>query len=62
VFGGKKRQQEADAAPLRAFLRLKIGSYKDEAALAAAKAEYFKEAARRDAGERLADAGNRAKY
>jgi hypothetical protein len=52
VFGGKKRQQEAEAAPLRAFLRLKIGAYKDEAALAAAKAEYFKEAARQDAESR----------
>jgi hypothetical protein len=49
VFRRKKLEQQAEAAPLRAFLRQKITAYKNEAALSNAKAEYFKEAARQDA-------------
>jgi hypothetical protein len=49
MFGRKRSEQQAEAAPLRAFLRMKVGAYKNEAALANGKAEYFKEAARQDA-------------
>jgi hypothetical protein len=49
MFGRKRSEQQAEAAPLRAFLRQKIAAYKEAAALANFKAEYFKEAARQDA-------------